>query len=66
MSKHKSHNGEKNQAVNPKTGLWVKKDAGSGKLVDRNGDGKPFKGVRKEALDKLSFTLNKLARYDKE
>ena len=66
MSKNKSQNDEKGQAINPKTGLWVKRDAGSGKFVDHKRDEKSFKGVRKEALDKLSSTLNKLAKHDKE
>lgn len=66
MSKNKSHKHVKNQDINPKTGLWVKRDAQSGKLGSTKGNGRPFKGVRKEALNKLGSTLNKLAKYDKE
>jgi hypothetical protein len=66
MIKNKSHSNEKKQAVNPKTGLWVKRDGGSGKSLTPKGDSRPFTGVRKEALDKLGSTLNKLAKYDKE
>lgn len=65
MSKDKSHKDRK-QGVNPKSGLYVKRDSKSGKFVERNGNEKSFKGVRKEALDKLSSTLNKLAKYDKK
>ena len=65
MSKNKSHN-ENNQSRDTKGGLSVKRDAGSGKYIDRKDDKKPFKGVSKEALDKLGSTLNKLAKYDKQ
>lgn len=46
-------------------GLRVKKDSSTGKLIERKNDEK-FKGIRKEALEKLSPTLNRLAKYDKE
>ena len=65
MSKNKSNN-ENNQSKNAKGGLSVKRDADSGKYIDRKDDKKSFKGVRKEALDKLGSTLNKLAKYDKQ
>ena len=65
MSNNKSHEDGKH-GVNPKSGLHVKKDSKSFKFVEKNGHEKSFKGVRKEALDKLSGTLNKLAKYDKK
>jgi len=65
MSKEKSHK-DRGDVVNPKSGLYVKTDSKSGKFRERSGNEKSFKGVRKEALDKLSSTLNKLAKYDKK
>ena len=29
-------------------GLWTKRNAGTGRFMDRKADGTPFKGVRKE------------------
>jgi len=66
MSKDKSHVANGKHGVNPNNGLHVKRDSESGKFVELKGKEKPFKGVRKEALDKLSSTLNKLAKYDKK
>ena len=65
MSKNKSHN-ENSHPGSTKGGLSVKRDADSGKYIDRKDDKKHFKGVRKEALEKLGSTLNKLAKYDKQ
>lgn len=39
---------QRSQVENPKTGLWTKRDADSGRFMDGKADGKPFKGVRKE------------------
>ncbi|WP_297096294.1 hypothetical protein [uncultured Draconibacterium sp.] len=40
---------QRSQVKNPKTGLWVKRDAESGKFMDvKTSSDKPFKGVRKE------------------
>lgn len=39
---------DRSQVKNPKTGQWVKRDAGSGRFMDVKQDGKPFKGVRRE------------------
>jgi len=39
---------DRSQVQNPKTGQWVKRDAGSGRFMDVKQDGKPFKGVRRE------------------
>ena len=40
---------QRTQVKNPKTGLWVKRDAESGKFMDvKTSSDKPFKGVRKE------------------
>jgi hypothetical protein len=36
------------QVFNPKTRGWTKRDAETGKFMDRKADAKPFKGVRKE------------------
>ena len=36
------------QTFNPKTGNWVKRNSETGKFMDVNSDGTPFKGVTKE------------------
>lgn len=36
------------QVQNPKTGLYVKRDADTGRFMDVKQDETPFKGVRKE------------------
>lgn len=33
---------------NPKNENWTKRDANTGRFMDQQVDGKPFKGVRKE------------------
>lgn len=38
----------RSQVKNPKTGLWIKRDSGTGKFIDVKSDRLPFKGVRKE------------------
>lgn len=39
----------RSQVQNPKTGLWTKRDSGTGKFMDtKTSSSKPFKGVRKE------------------
>lgn len=38
----------RSQVHNPKTGVWTKRDTGSGKFMDGKTTGGPFKGVRKE------------------
>jgi len=39
----------RSQVKNPKTGLYTKRDATTGKFLDtKTSDKKPFKGVRKE------------------
>ena len=38
----------RSQTKNPKTGQWVKRDAGTGRFMDVKQDGRPFKGVRRE------------------
>ena len=38
----------RSQVQNPQTGVWTKRDAGSGRFMDGKADGTPFKGVRKE------------------
>ena len=40
---------QRSQVKSPKTGLWTKRDAESGKFMDvKTSSDKPFKGVRKE------------------
>lgn len=39
---------ERSQVLNPKTGLYVKRDANTGKFMDVKTSGGKFKGVRKE------------------
>lgn len=39
---------DRSQTYNPKTDLWVKRDAETGRFMDVKQDGEPFKGVRKE------------------
>lgn len=39
---------ERSQILNPKTGLYVKRDANTGKFMDVKTSGGKFKGVRKE------------------
>lgn len=53
------------QTFNPKTGLWVKRDSKTGLFLDVTENGKVFKGIREEGLNKMASTLNKLAKYDK-
>ena len=55
----------RSQTFNPKTGLWVKRNSQTGLLIDVKESGGVFKGVRKEGLNKMATTLNKLAKYDK-
>lgn len=38
----------RSQALNPKTGIWTKRDSETGKFMDGKKDGEPLKGVRKE------------------
>jgi len=39
---------KRSQVYNPKTHDWTKRNADTGRFMDRNADSKPFKGVRKE------------------
>lgn len=39
---------DRSQVQNPKTGLWTKRDANTGKFMDTKTTGGKFKGVRKE------------------
>lgn len=40
---------DRSQVLNPKTGLWVKRDSDTGQFMDvKTSSDKPFKGVRKE------------------
>lgn len=39
---------ERSQVLNPKTGLYVKRDSNTGRFMDVKTTGGKFKGVRKE------------------
>lgn len=39
---------DRSQFVNPKTGLHVKRDANTGRIMDNKTSGGKFKGVREE------------------
>lgn len=41
---------KRSQVKNPVTGLWAKRDDGSGQFVDVKTTGGKFKGVRREGL----------------
>lgn len=43
---------DRTQVLNPKTGLWVKRDRNTGQFIDQKADDKPFKGVAKEKDDR--------------
>jgi hypothetical protein len=53
------------QTINPKTGLYVKRDSSTGKFMSVKKDGTPYKGVTKQEIKKLSPVLKKLSDYDK-
>lgn len=38
----------RSQTFNPKTGLYIKRNAETGRFMDAKQNGTPFKGVRKE------------------
>jgi hypothetical protein len=38
----------RSQSANPRTGLWSKRSASTGRFLDTKTSGKPFKGVRRE------------------
>lgn len=38
----------RSQSFNPKTKVHTKRDTATGRFMDGKGDGKPFKGVRRE------------------
>lgn len=38
------------QVFNPSTGNYVKKDTSTGRFIDVKSDGKPFRGITKEAV----------------
>lgn len=44
---------KRSQTFNPTTGLYVKRDAETGRFLDVKEDGTPFKGVRKERRRRL-------------
>lgn len=57
---------KRDQVVNPKTGLYVKRDTSTGKFISVREDGKPYKGVTKTEIKKMSPALKKLSDYDKK
>ena len=40
---------DRSQIQNPINGKWTKRNAETGQFIDQKADGKPFKGVRREA-----------------
>lgn len=40
----------RSQVFNPSTGNYVKRDTETGKFLDVKSDGKPYKGIKKEAI----------------
>lgn len=57
---------KRSQTINPKTGLYVKRDAGTGKFLSVKNDGAPYKGVTMEEVKKMGPVLKKLSDYDKK
>lgn len=55
----------RSQTFNPQTGLWVKRNSKTGLVIVVKENSRIFKGVRREGLNKIAATLNKLAQYDK-
>lgn len=50
----------RSQIFNPSTGNFIKRDSRTGKFLEVKSDGKPFKGVRKEATEvKANPSVNK-------
>ncbi len=41
---------DRSQVFNPSTGNYVKKDTSTGRFIDVKSDGKPFRGITKEAV----------------
>jgi hypothetical protein len=39
---------QRSQVQNPKTGIWTKRDSGTGRFMDGKSGGDRFKGVRRE------------------
>jgi hypothetical protein len=40
---------KRSQVASPRSGLWTKRDASSGRFMQTKKTGGPFKGVRREA-----------------
>jgi hypothetical protein len=57
---------KRTQVVNPVTGLYVKRDKDTGQFMSAKKDGKPYKGITKEEITKLTPTLKKLVEYDRK
>jgi hypothetical protein len=53
---------KRTRTINPKTGLYVKRDAATGKFISA----KDYKGVTADEMAKMSPVLKKLADYDKK
>ena len=41
---------DRSQVFNPSTGNYVKRDTSTGRFIDVKSDGKPFRGITKEAV----------------
>ena len=41
---------DRSQVYNPSTGNYVKRDTSTGRFIDVKSDGKPFRGITKEAV----------------
>jgi hypothetical protein len=54
------------QSINPVTGLYVKRDTPSGKIISVKKDGTCFEVVTITEIKKMAPTLKKLADYDKK
>ncbi|MCB9307728.1 MAG: hypothetical protein H6565_14120 [Lewinellaceae bacterium] len=52
--------------INSKTGLYVKRDAATGKFMSVKEGKILYKGVTREEIVKMSPVLKRLAEYDKK
>lgn len=57
----------RSQIFNPSTGNFIKRDSSTGRFLEVKSDGKPFKGVRKEATTvKANPSVNKIVAQKAE
>ncbi|MFN0215862.1 MAG: hypothetical protein ACKVT2_16510 [Saprospiraceae bacterium] len=57
---------KRSQTINTKTGLYVKRDAVTGKFLSVKINGRYYKGVTIEEIKKMGPVLKKLSDYDKK